>query len=51
MSERNISEMTLEELNLYQQQLQQKLSEVNLCLRNRLSVARIPPPKTEEKKE
>lgn len=33
MAERKISEMSLEELKLYQQQLSEKLAEVNFYLR------------------
>ena len=33
MAERKISEMSLEELKLYQQQLSEKLTEVNFYLR------------------
>ena len=44
MSERHISEMSIEELNLYRQQLTQKLTEVDLYLRNKLSAQRFPPP-------
>jgi hypothetical protein len=39
MSERKISEMSIEELKLYQEQLSQELTRVNVALRQQQQIA------------